>query len=215
MESSEETQEECFFCGVPYTDVCDLCVYPEEEGGGEGQQGEPGNFEAGSDSGLNVPKIELGSRETEVLEENEVFQAIFRDGSEAIGFPMRSCNKLLNIKTELKDNTSKKQEGEKFENGDFEGEKEEQKAESEPNRVTLIVKTYSEPGSGTPATKSRTFKMVVKSGCSLAKVKESMSKTLNVPVQRILLKKNRTRGIIDDSCPVQEFNDCVIFACLL
>ena len=212
MESSEETLE-CFFCGVSYTDVCDLCVYPEEEGGGEGQQREPGNFEAGSDSGLNVPKIELGIRETEVLEENEVFQAIFRDGSEAIGFPMRSWNKLLKIKTELEDNTSKKQEGEKFENRDFEGEEEEQ--EAEPNRVTLIVKTYSEPGSGTPATKSRTFKMVVKSGCSLAKVKESMSKTLNVPVQRILLKKNRTRGIIDDSCLVQEFHDCVIFACLL
>ena len=212
MESSEETLE-CFFCGVSYTDVCDLCVYPEEEGGGEGRQGEPGNFEAGSDSGSNVPKIELGIRETEVLEENEVFQAIFRDGSEAIGFPMRSWNKLLKIKTELEDNTSKKQEGEKLENGDFEGE--EEGRESEPNRVTLIVKTYSEPGSGTPATKSRTFKMVVKSGCSLAKVKESMSKTLNVPVQRILLKKNRTRGIIDDSCLVQEFHDCVIFACLL
>ena len=212
MESSGETQE-CFFCGVSYTDVCDLCVYPEEEGGGEGQQREPGNFEAGSDSGSNVPKIELGIRETEVLEENEVFQAIFRDGSEAIGFPMRSWNKLLKIKTELEDNTSKKQEGEKLENGDFEGE--EEGRESEPNRVTLIVKTYSEPGSGTPATKSRTFKMVVKSGCSLAKVKESMSKTLNVPVQRILLKKNRTRGIIDDSCLVQEFHDCVIFACLL
>ena len=193
MESSGETQE-CFFCGVSYTDVCDL-------------------FEAGSDSGSNVPKIELGIRETEVLEENEVFQAIFRDGSEAIGFPMRSWNKLLKIKTELEDNTSKKQEGEKLENGDFEGE--EEGRESEPNRVTLIVKTYSEPGSGTPATKSRTFKMVVKSGCSLAKVKESMSKTLNVPVQRILLKKNRTRGIIDDSCLVQEFHDCVIFACLL
>ena len=162
MESSAETQE-CFFCGVSYTDVCDLCVYPEEEGGGEGQQGEPGNFEAGSESGSNVPKIELGIRETEVLEENEVFQAIFRDGSEAIGFPMRSWNKLLKIKTELEDNTSKKQEGEKFENGDFEGEEEGQ--EAEPNRVTLIVKTYSEPGSGTPATKSRTFKMVVKSGC--------------------------------------------------
>ena len=212
MESSEETQE-CLFCGVSYTDVCDLCVYPEEEGGGEGRQGEPGNFEAGSDSGSNVPKVELGIRETEVLEENEVFQAIFRDGSEAIGFPMRSWNKLLKIKTELEDNTSKKQEGEKLENGDFEGE--EEGRESEPNRVTLIVKTYSEPGSGTPATKSRTFKMVVKSGCSLAKVKESMSKTLNVPVQRILLKKNRTRGIIDDSCLVQEFHDCVIFACLL
>ena len=213
MESSGETQE-CFFCGVSYTDVCDLCVYPEEEGGGEGRQGEPGNFEAGSDSGSNVPKVELGIRETEVLEENEVFQAIFRDGSEAIGFPMRSWNKLLKIKTELEDNTSKKQEGEKFENGDFEGE--EEGRESEPNRVTLIVKTYSEPGSGTPATKSRTFKMVVKSGCSLAKVKESMSKTLNVPVQRILLKKNRTRGIINDSsCLVQEFHDCVIFACLL
>ena len=212
MESSGETQE-CFFCGVSYTDVCDLCVYPEEEGGGEGQQREPGNFEAGSDSGLNVPKIELGIRETEVLEENEVFQAIFRDGSEAIGFPMRSWNKLLKIKTELEDNTSKKQEGEKLENGDFEGEEEGQ--EAEPNRVTLIVKTYSEPGSGPPATKSRTFKVVVKSGCSLAKVKESMSKTLNVPVQRILLKKNRTRGIIDDSCLVQEFHDCVIFACLL
>ena len=212
MESSEETLE-CFFCGVSYTDVCDLCVYPEEEGGGEGQQGEPGNFKDGSDSGSNVPKIELGIRETEVLEENEVFQAIFRDGSEAIGFPMRSWNKLLKIKTELEDNTSKKQEGEKFENGDFEGEEEGQ--ESEPNRVTLIVKTYSEPGSGTPATKSRTFKVVVKSGCTLAKVKESMSKTLNVPVQRILLKKNRTRGIIDDSCLVQEFHDCVIFACLL
>ena len=213
MESSEETLE-CFFCGVSYTDVCDLCVYPEEEGGGEGRQGEPGNFEAGSDSGSNVPKVELGIRETEVLEENEVFQAIFRDGSEAIGFPMRSWNKLLKIKTELEDNTSKKQEGEKLENGDFEGE--EEGRESEPNRVTLIVKTYSEPGSGTPATKSRTFKMVVKSGCSLAKVKESMSKTLNVPVQRILLKKNRTRGIIDDSsCLVQEFHDCVIFACLL
>ena len=213
MESSGETQE-CFFCGVSYTDVCDLCVYPEEEGGGEGRQGEPGNFEAGSDSGLNIPKIELGIRETEVLEENEVFQAIFRDGSEAIGFPMRSWNKLLKIKTELEDNTSKKQEGEKLENGDFEGEEEGQ--EAEPNRVTLIVKTYSEPGSGTPATKSRTFKVVVKSGCSLAKVKESMSKTLNVPVQRILLKKNRTRGIIDDSsCLVQEFHDCVIFACLL
>ena len=212
MESSGETQE-CFFCGVSYTDVCDLCVYPEEEGGGEGRQGEPGNFEAGSDSGSNVPKIELGIRETEVLEENEVFQAIFRDGSEAIGFPMRSWNKLLKIKTELEDNTSKKQEGEKLENGDFEGE--EEGRESEPNRVTLIVKTYSEPGSGTPATKSRTFKVVVKSGCSLAKVKESMSKTLNVPVQRILLKKNRTRGIIDDSCLVQEFHDCVIFACLL
>ena len=176
--------------------------------------GEPGNFEAGSDSGSNVPKVELGIRETEVLEENEVFQAIFRDGSEAIGFPMRSWNKLLKIKTELEDNTSKKQEGEKLENGDFEGE--EEGRESEPNRVTLIVKTYSEPGSGTPATKSRTFKVVVKSGCSLAKVKESMSKTLNVPVQRILLKKNRTRGIIDDSsCLVQEFHDCVIFACLL
>ena len=213
MESSGETQE-CFFCGVSYTDVCDLCVYPEEEGGGEGRQGEPGNFEAGSDSGSNVPKVELGIRETEVLEENEVFQAIFRDGSEAIGFPMRSWNKLLKIKTELEDNTSKKQEGEKLENGDFEGEEEGQ--EAEPNRVTLIVKTYSEPGSGTPATKSRTFKVVVKSGCSLAKVKESMSKTLNVPVQRILLKKNRTRGIIDDSsCLVQEFHDCVIFACLL
>ena len=212
MESSKETQE-CFFCGVSYTDVCDLCVYPEEEGGGEGRQGEPGNFEAGSDSGLDVPKIELGIRETEVLEENEVFQAIFRDGSEAIGFPIRSWNKLLKIKTELEDNTSKKQEGEKFENVDFEGEEEEQ--EAEPNRVTLIVKTYSEPGSGTPATKSRTFKVVVKSGCSLVKVKESMSKTLNVPVQRILLKKNRTRGIIDDSCLVQEFHDCVIFACLL
>ena len=212
MESSGETQE-CFFCGVSYTDVCDLCVYPEEEGGGEGRQGEPGNFEAGSDSGSNVPKVELGIRETEVLEENEVFQAIFRDGSEAIGFPMRSWNKLLKIKTELEDNTSKKQEGEKLENGDFEGE--EEGRESEPNRVTLIVKTYSEPGSGTPATKSRTFKMVVKSGCSLAKVKESMSKTLNVPVQRILLEKNRTRGIIDDSCLVQEFHDCVIFACLL
>ena len=212
MESSEETLE-CFFCGVSYTDVCDLCVYPEEEGGGEGQQGEPGNFKDGSDSGSNVPKIELGIRETEVLEENEVFQAIFRDGSEAIGFPMRSWNKLLKIKTELEDNTSKKQEGEKFENGDFEGEEEGQ--ESEPNRVTLIVKTYSEPGSGTPATKSRTFKVVVKSGCTLAKVKESMSKTLNVPVQRILLKKNRTGGIIDDSCLVQEFHDCVIFACLL
>ena len=212
MESSGETQE-CLFCGVSYTDVCDLCVYPEEEGGGEGRQGEPGNFEAGSDSGSNVPKVELGIRETEVLEENEVFQAIFRDGSEAIGFPMRSWNKLLKIKTELEDNTSKKQEGEKLENGDFEGE--EEGRESEPNRVTLIVKTYSEPGSGTPATKSRTFKMVVKSGCSLAKVKESMSKTLNVPVQRILLKKNRTRGIIDDSCLVQEFHDCVIFACLL
>ena len=213
MESSGETQE-CFFCGVSYTDVCDLCVYPEEEGGGEGRQGEPGNFEAGSDSGSNIPKVELGIRETEVLEENEVFQAIFRDGSEAIGFPMRSWNKLLKIKTELEDNTSKKQEGEKFENRDFEGEEEEQ--EAEPNRVTLIVKTYSEPGSRTPATKSRTFKVVVKSGCSLAKVKESMSKTLNVPVQRILLKKNRTRGIIDDSsCLVQEFHDCVIFACLL
>ena len=127
---------------------------------------------------------------------------------------MRSWNKLLKIKTELEDNTSKKQEGEKLENGDFEGEEEGQ--EAEPNRVTLIVKTYSEPGSGPPATKSRTFKVVVKSGCSLAKVKESMSKTLNVPVQRILLKKNRTRGIIDDSsCLVQEFHDCVIFACLL
>ena len=77
MESSKETLE-CFFCGVSYTDVCDLCVYPEEEGGGEGQQREPGNFEAGSESGSNVPKIELGIRETEVLEESEVFQAIFR-----------------------------------------------------------------------------------------------------------------------------------------
>ena len=191
MESSKETQE-CFFCGVSYTDVCDLCVYPEEEGGGEGQQGKPGNFEAGSDSGLNVPKVELGIRETDVLEENEVFQAIFRDGSEAIGFPTRSWNKLLKIKTELEDNTSKKQEGEKLENGDFEGEEEGQ--EAEPNRVTLIVKTYSEPGSGPPATKSRTFKVVVKSGCSLAKVKESMSKTLNVPVQRILLKKKKDQG---------------------
>ena len=212
MESSEETQE-CLFCGVSYTDVCDLCVYPEEEGGGEGQQREPGNFEAGSDSGLNIPKIELGIRETEVLEENEVFQAIFRDGSEAIGFPTRSWNKLLKIKTELEDNTSKKQEGEKFENRDFEGEEEEQ--EAEPNRVTLIVKTYSEPGSRTPATKSRTFKVVVKSGCSLAKVKESMSKTLNLPIQRIMLKKNRTTGNIDDSCLVQEFHGSVIFAYLL
>ena len=68
--------------------------------------------------------------------------------------------------------------------------------ESEPNKVTLIVKTSSEPGTGSPAAKSRTFKMVMKPGCSLAKVKESMSKTLNLPVQRIVLKKNRTRGII-------------------
>ena len=119
------------------------------------------------------------------------------------------------IKTELKDTTSEKQEDEEFESGNPEAKLEEQMPESEPNKVTLIVKTSSEPGTGSLATKSRTFKMVMKPGCSLAKVKESMSKTLNVPVQRIVLKKNRTTGNIDDSCLVQEFHDSVIFACLL
>ena len=211
-------------------------VDEEEDGGGDGQQEELGNFEAGSDSGFIVPKIELGIRKTELLEECGVFLAKFEDESEAVdlpdplaieseaenlsrseagGFPIKMWNNFQSIKTELKDTTSEKQEDEELESGNLEVKQEEQTPESEPNKVTLIVKTSSEPGPGSPTAKSRTFKMVMKPGCSVAKVKESMSKTLNVPVQRIVLKKNRTKGNIDDSCLVQEFHDSVIFACLL
>ena len=183
-----------------------------------GQHGEPGNFESGSDSGFIVPKIEPGIRKTGLLEECGVFLANSDDRSEAVGFPVKIWNNLQSIKTELKDPlsfSSEKQEDEELEKGNLEVKQEDQMSEPERNKVTLIVKTSSEPGTGSLATKSRTFKMVMKPGCSLAKVKESMSKTLNVPVQRIVLKKNRTTGNIDDSCLVQEFHDSVIFACLL
>ena len=193
-------------------------VDEEEDGGGDGQHGEPGNFESGSGSGFIVPKIEPGIRKTGLLEECGVFLANSEDGSEAVGFPVKIWNNLQSIKTELKDPlslSSEKQEDEELEKGNLEVKQKEQMAESEPNKVTLTVKTSSEPGTGSPAAKSRTFKMVMKPGCSLAKVKESMSKTLNVPVQRIVLKKNRTTGNIDDSCLVQEFHGSVIFAFLL
>ena len=192
-------------------------VDEEEGGGGDGLHGEPGNFESGSGSGFIVPKIEPGIRKTGLLEECGVFLANFEDGSEAVGFPVKIWNNLQSIKTELKDPlslSSEKQEDEELEKGNLEVKQKEQMAESEP-KVTLIVKTSFEPSPGSPAAKSRTFKMVMKPSCSLTKVKESMSKTLNVPVHRIMLKKNRTTGNIDDSCLVQEFHDSVIFAYLL
>ena len=62
-------------------------VDEEEDGGGDGQQEELGNFEAGSVSGFIVPKIELGIRKTELLEECGVFLAKFEDESEAVDLP--------------------------------------------------------------------------------------------------------------------------------
>ena len=193
-------------------------VDEEEGGGGDGLHGEPGNSETGSGSGFIVPKIEPGIRKTGLLEECGVFLANSDDGSDAVGFPVKIWNNLQSIKTELKDPlslSSEKQVDEELEKGNLEVKQEDQMSEPERNKVTLIVKTSSEPGTGSLGAKSRTFKMVMKPGCSLAKVKESMSKTLNVPVHRIVLKKNRTTGNIDDSCLVQEFHDSVIFACLL
>ena len=190
----------------------------EEDGGGDGQQEELGNFETCSDSGFIVPKIEFGIRKSEPLEEYGVFLANFEGGTDAVSFPTKISNNLHSIKTELKDPlslSSEKQEDEELESGNLEVKQEEQMPQSKSNKVTLIVKTSFEPSPGSPAAKSRTFKMVMKPGCSLTKVKESMSKTLNVPVHRIMLKKNRTTGNIDDSCLVQEFHDSVIFAYLL
>ena len=70
-------------------------VDEEEDDGGNGLHGEPGNFETGSDSGFIVPKIELGIRKLSSLKNMVSSKPISKTGQRQSVFLLKfgtTCN---------------------------------------------------------------------------------------------------------------------------
>ena len=102
-----------------------------------------------------------------------------------------------------------KSSDERFEVGKFSSnnevwKEEADKSEMNPEKVTLFLKTASESSST-----SRTFKLNVKPGCSLGKVRLNVAVVLKVATERIVLKTKKRR-FLDDSSHVRDILDCII-----
>ena len=102
---------------------------------------------------------------------------------------------------------------ERFEVGKFNPNNEVWKDEAdnsrEPEKVTLFLRTASESSSN-----SRTFKLNVKPGCSMGKVRLNVAAVLKVATERIVLKTKKRR-FLDDSSLVRDILDCIITAWIL
>ena len=85
-----------------------------------------------------------------------------------------------------------------------------ERKEVKPEKLTLFLRTASESSSS-----SRTFKLVVKPGCSLGKVRSNLAGVLKVAAERIVLTMKGRRRCLHDSTLVQEIQDCIITACIL
>ena len=107
-----------------------------------------------------------------------------------------------------------KSSDERFEVGKFSSNNEVWKEEADnsemkPEKVTLFLRTASESSST-----SRTFKLNVKPGCSLGKVRLNVAAVLKVATERIVLKTKKRR-FLDDSSLVRDILDCIITAWIL
>ena len=82
--------------------------------------------------------------------------------------------------------------------------------EMKPEKLTLLLRTASERSSN-----SRTFKLNVKPGCSLGKVRLNLAGVLKVAAERIVLTTKGRSRCLYDSTLVQEMQDCILTACIL
>ena len=99
-----------------------------------------------------------------------------------------------------------KSSDERFEVGKFSSNNEVWKEEADdsemkPEKVTLFLRTASES-----SRTSRTFKLNVKPGCSLGKVRSNVAAVLKVATERIVLKTKKRR-FLDDSSLVRDILD--------
>ena len=88
--------------------------------------------------------------------------------------------------------------------------KEEPERELKAEKLTLFLRTATKSCSNN----SKTFKLNVKAGCSLGKVKANVARVLKVAEERIVLK-TKGRRCLNDSTLVQEIQDCIITACIV